>query len=87
MLRTTFVRAADGAVEQNIAPEDSARRFELTARTVRRDAAAGADAAVLRLAEAEARAPFDLSRGPLLRATLFVTSARITCWSWSSITS
>ena len=75
VLRTTFVRAPDGAVEQNIAPEDSARRFDLTARTVRGDAGVGADAAVLRLAEAEARAPFDLSRGPLVRATLFATSA------------
>jgi amino acid adenylation domain-containing protein len=66
-LRTRFVDV-DGAPHQLIAPADSG--FALVEHDLRElDPAAHADA-VAELGVAEARAPFDLARGPLIRGRL-----------------
>jgi natural product biosynthesis luciferase-like monooxygenase protein/amino acid adenylation domain-containing protein/non-ribosomal peptide synthase protein (TIGR01720 family) len=65
-LRATF-REEDGTPSQLMPPglSPSIRRVDL-----RETPAAEREAAALRLAREEARAPFDLARGPLLRLTL-----------------
>ncbi|HEX6040667.1 non-ribosomal peptide synthetase, partial [Longimicrobium sp.] len=64
-LRTTFA-LVDGVPEQRIAPPDAG--FHLLEHDL--DGAADADAALARLMADEARAPFDLERGPLIRGRL-----------------
>ena len=65
-LRTTF-SVLDGLPVQTIAPE---LKFELPLVDLRRLGPAGADTEVNRLATEEARKPFDLAHGPLLRTKL-----------------
>jgi len=65
-LRTTFA-AVDGEAEQRIAPAGAAA-FPLTLDALAHDA--DADAALARIVAREARAPFDLERGPLARGRL-----------------
>ena len=71
VLRTIFT-AQDGQPFQVIAP---ARSFHLPLVELTTDDAAERDAELQRLIEEEARRPFDLARGPLLRATLIRLSA------------
>ena len=66
VLRTTFAEA-DGAPVQVIAPP---RAVELPVVDLAALADAEREAEALRLAREEAQRPFDLARGPLLRATL-----------------
>jgi amino acid adenylation domain-containing protein len=65
-LRTTFVRDAQGAPVQRIEPTSTLRidRFDLRAEPGRLTA----------ILEREARRPFDLARGPLVRAAIFTVS-------------
>ncbi|RKH72154.1 non-ribosomal peptide synthetase [Corallococcus interemptor] len=63
-LRTTFA-AVDGQAVQRIAPT-----LTLTLRREDLSGAADREQALREHAEAEARTPFDLARGPLVRATL-----------------
>jgi len=89
-LRTTFAQV-DGVPEQRIAPVE-ASRFRL----VEHDLEGRADAAaeLERLTAEEARAPFDLERGPLVRGrlirmaaddhVLLVTMHHIVTDAWSS---
>ncbi|PYS76002.1 MAG: hypothetical protein DMF66_17110, partial [Acidobacteria bacterium] len=65
-LRTTFA-LADGRPAQVVAPE---LKITLAVEELRHLEEGGRDAEALRLATAEARRPFDLTRGPLLRARL-----------------
>jgi NRPS condensation-like uncharacterized protein len=65
-LRTTF-KSVDGQPVQVVAPE---ARVTLPVIDLRHMAAASREAEVLRLASEEARRPFDLSTGPLLRTAL-----------------
>ncbi len=65
-LRTTFA-AEDGQPAQVIAPE---LRLPISIEDLTGVAGDEQDSAVQRLADAEARRPFDLARGPLLRARL-----------------
>ncbi|HEU0014949.1 MAG TPA: amino acid adenylation domain-containing protein, partial [Longimicrobium sp.] len=65
-LRTTFAQV-DGAPEQRIAPAE-ASRFHLVQHDLR--GRADAEAELGRLMAGEARAPFDLERGPLIRGRL-----------------
>ncbi|HYW08046.1 MAG TPA: amino acid adenylation domain-containing protein, partial [Longimicrobium sp.] len=65
-LRTTFP-SVDGEPEQRIAPSEEGR-FPLAEHELRGHAVA--DAALEALLRAEAEAPFDLARGPLVRGTL-----------------
>ena len=68
-LRTIFVEAADGRPVQKIAPqEDSVPAFTLVELSSLPSGRGEAEA--LRLAAAVAAQPFDLARGPLLRAAL-----------------
>ncbi|HET8773600.1 MAG TPA: amino acid adenylation domain-containing protein, partial [Thermoanaerobaculia bacterium] len=89
-LRTRFV-AVDGIPYQEIAPADcgfALRREDLTALP-----ASEREAAVAALAAEEAEAPFDLSRGPLVRGclaklaadvyVLFITQHHIVSDGWS----
>jgi amino acid adenylation domain-containing protein len=66
VLRTTFP-ALNGVPVQGVSPEPSSRLSEIDLSRLPVDARA---ALVSRLAREEARRPFDLARGPLLRATL-----------------
>jgi hypothetical protein len=89
VLRTTF-RTTDGQAEQVVHAriDWSLARIELPARD-----ADGRDQELRRLAEEEALRPFDLVRGPLLRATLvriaehdhalLLTMHHIVCDGWS----
>ncbi|HEU0052215.1 MAG TPA: amino acid adenylation domain-containing protein, partial [Longimicrobium sp.] len=70
-LRTTFARV-DGAPEQRIAPAE-ASRFHLLHHDLR--GRADAEAELDRLTAEEARAPFDLERGPLVRGRLVQLAA------------
>jgi amino acid adenylation domain-containing protein len=65
-LRTRFV-SVDGKPEQQIVPADE-HQFVLVDHDLR--AVNAATAALSQLVEAEARAPFDLARGPLIRGRL-----------------
>jgi amino acid adenylation domain-containing protein len=67
-LRTTFANV-EGEAVQVIAPEGGAARFVLPRIGLSR-LGGRAEAEALRLAMAEARRPFDLRQGPLLRALL-----------------
>ncbi len=66
-LRTRFA-AADGAPVQVIAPPDCG--FQLTAHDLSAVDAGARDAIVAELGLSEARAPFDLATGPLIRGRL-----------------
>jgi amino acid adenylation domain-containing protein len=70
-LRTSFV-AVDGVPYQQIAPEDCG--FALSHHDLSLLPAGEREAAVARLADEEARAPFDLSTGPLIRGRLLRVS-------------
>jgi amino acid adenylation domain-containing protein len=84
-LRTTFVWE-QGAARQHIQPASEG--------TLQIDASAISDAELVRRVQAEASRPFELSRGPLLRATLLrcsdservlcVTAHHIVCDGWSA---
>ncbi|MFL5384639.1 MAG: amino acid adenylation domain-containing protein, partial [Longimicrobiaceae bacterium] len=65
-LRTTFAEV-DGEQVQRIAPAEESP-FQLAEHDLRGQAEAGAE--LRRLLEEEARAPFDLARGPLIRGLL-----------------
>ena len=65
-LRTSFANASDGPVQVIQAP----RKFELSVIDLMDLAAASRRAEALRLSREDARAPFDLASGPLLRAKL-----------------
>ncbi len=67
-LRTTFVRGADGAATQVIAASHTG--FHLVEHDLRNLDVAAQDLAVSEWSVREARAPFDLSRGPLIRGRL-----------------
>ncbi len=66
VLRTTFV-GVDGQPHQQIAPPDPVPMPLLDMRALPEQER---EAVALRMAHEEARRPFDLARGPLLRATL-----------------
>ncbi|MXV13445.1 amino acid adenylation domain-containing protein, partial [Xanthomonas sp. LMG 8992] len=72
-LRTTFV-SVEGEPQQVIAPPDSG--FALTLHDLRGLDAVAQAAAVTELRLAEARAPFDLAQGPLIRGRLLALSAQ-----------
>lgn len=88
-LRTTF-RATDGRAEQAISP---AARVQISLVDARDWPVADRDARLKQLAADEALAPFDLTTGPLLRATLvrvdnaehvlLLTMHHIVCDGWS----
>ncbi|MBV9310287.1 MAG: non-ribosomal peptide synthetase, partial [Solirubrobacterales bacterium] len=90
VLRTTF-RLNDGRPEAVVAPE---LRIALPIIDVADMPASEREAEVVRLATEEARRPFDLERGPLLRTTLikcapldwifFGSMHHIVCDAWSS---
>ncbi|MCX5202720.1 amino acid adenylation domain-containing protein [Streptomyces sp. NBC_00237] len=69
VLRTVFTERS-GRPEPSVAPADS---FELAFVDVRDDAGESRTEQALALAHAEIRRPFDLTRAPLLRATLLRT--------------
>ncbi|MEB1529286.1 non-ribosomal peptide synthase/polyketide synthase, partial [Xanthomonas sp. WHRI 7945] len=72
-LRTTFANV-EGEPQQMIAPVGSG--FSLAARDLRELDAVAQEAAIAELSSAEARAPFDLARGPLIRGQLLQLSER-----------
>ncbi|HEX8317855.1 non-ribosomal peptide synthase/polyketide synthase [Longimicrobium sp.] len=71
VLRTTFAEV-DGVPEQRIAPAE-ANGFTLAEHDL--GGAAGAEAELQRVLSEEARAPFDLERGPLIRGCLIRLAA------------
>ncbi len=70
VLRTTFALAADGGAVQIVGPPAGLPLPEIDLEGL---PPAAREAELLRLLAAEARRPFDLARGPLLRATLYRT--------------
>ncbi len=71
VLRTTFPAVDDHAVVQRVAPE-----WELRLLYVNLQPMAEPEPELTRLLDAEARQPFDLADGPLLRVTLYGLSER-----------
>jgi amino acid adenylation domain-containing protein len=69
-LRTTFALAGDGGAVQIVGPPAGLPLPRVDLGTL---PAAAREAELLRLLGAEARRPFDLARGPLLRAVLYST--------------
>ncbi|HEY2840984.1 MAG TPA: condensation domain-containing protein, partial [Pirellulales bacterium] len=88
-LRTTF-HSVDGRAEQAITPTTRVRLVQIAAQSW---PVAERESRIQQLAAAEAIVPFDLSTGPLLRATLvrltndehvlFLTIHHIVCDGWS----
>ncbi|WP_369981521.1 amino acid adenylation domain-containing protein [Xanthomonas bundabergensis] len=70
-LRTTFV-SVEGEPQQVIAPADSG--FALAEHDLRELDTPAQEAAIAKLSRAEARAPFDLAQGPLIRGRLLQLS-------------
>ena len=91
VLRTTFRLSGDGRPEAVVAAE---QRIPLPVINLGSTAPSQQEAEIVRLATEEARRPFDLERGPLLRTTLlklgpadwiFLASLHhIVCDGWSS---
>ncbi|BCD88485.1 hypothetical protein PSm6_48920 [Pseudomonas solani] len=79
-LRTRFVEE-DGEVHQQI--EEA---LDFTLDVTRLQAGAGQEHVLNDYLEARILEPFDLEKGPLIRAALACTGRRSRCWWWCSIT-